>query len=350
MSRWLSTLRNPRQLSVGFVAASLAVFPAAYEGDIHQELTFVAAGQYNRCAEDTHLATLTPLEVRYIAIANANQADAAWWRRMFRWNYYNRGNQSPPKFLWLFDTRMHNHYRSTLRRLDEARDLSRRFTNLGRVINYLQDATTPVHVVPVYAARWWRFSVSDRFNGFPVDADAVTAALGDDCSSMRSTDVGFENLLVATAERTVDSVTESIPGLPVSWGGVLGTQRGFRGLRTLWQRGQQLRPRGAFPMRPRGRSAQELRACPKRPALPGVRAGTPSRRGKGDDRGHGDDAGASPRLRDPGCRASIHRATLIGIAASVSGNRWTNPRVIALQKLRGCVAGIVPQAKLLERP
>ena len=217
MSRWLSTLRNPRQLSVGIVAASLAVSPAAYEGDIHQELTFVAAGQYNRCAENTHLATLTPLEVRYIAIANANQADAAWWRRMFRWNYYNRGDQSPAKFLWLFDTRMHNHYRSTLRRLDEARDLSRRFTNLGRVINYLQDATTPVHVVPVYAARWWRFSVTDRFNGFPVDADAVTAALGDDCSSMRSTDVGFENLLVATAERTVDSVTESIPGLPVSW-------------------------------------------------------------------------------------------------------------------------------------
>ena len=194
-----------------------AASPVAYEGDIHQQLTFIAARQYNQCAEDTHLETLTPLEVRYIAIANANQADSAWWRRMFRWNYYNRGDQSSSKFLWLVDTRMHNHFRDTMRRLDEARDLSRRFTNLGRIINYLQDATTPVHVVPVYTARWWRFSVSDRFNAFPVDAEGVVAALGEDCSGVRRTDLGFENLLVATADGTIDSVTHSIPGLPVSW-------------------------------------------------------------------------------------------------------------------------------------
>ena len=214
----LLTLLVRRTFGGVFVAAVLAAGSVvAYEGDIHQELTFIAARQYNQCAEDTHLATLTPLEVRYIAIANANQADAGFWRRMFRWNYYNRGDQSSAKFLWLFDTRMHNHYRTTLRRLEEARDLSRRFTNLGRVINYVQDATTPVHVVPVYTARWWRFSISDRFNGFPVDADAVATALGEDCSAIRSTDVGFDNLLITTAERTIASVTESIPGLPVSW-------------------------------------------------------------------------------------------------------------------------------------
>ena len=214
----LAILRVRPTFGVIFVVAALvAVSPVAYEGDIHQELTFIAARQYNQCAEDTHLATLTPLEVRYIAIANANQADAAWWRRMFRWNYYNRGEQSSAKFLWIFDTRMHNHYRNTLRRLEEARDLSRRFTNLGRIINYVQDATTPVHVVPVYTARWWRLSVSDRFNAFPVDAEGVTAALGEDCSAIRSTDLGFDNLLATTAERTISSVTGSIPGLPVSW-------------------------------------------------------------------------------------------------------------------------------------
>lgn len=214
----VSKVRFRRTLRSILAAAGLvAVSSVAYEGDVHQELTFIAARQYNQCAEDTHLATLTPLEVRYIAIANANQADGAWWRRMFRWNYFNRGDQSSGRFLWVFDTRMHNHYRNTLRRLEEARDLSRRFTNLGRVINYLQDATTPVHVVPVYTTRWWRFSVSDRFNGFPVDAEAVVAALGDDCSGVRRTDVGFENLLVTTADRTINSVTEAIPGLPVSW-------------------------------------------------------------------------------------------------------------------------------------
>lgn len=200
------------------VAASLCPPVAlAYEGNIHEQLTFLAARQYNRCAEETHLATLTPLQVRYIAIANANQADAAWWRRMFRWNYYNRDDQSTGKIMWMVETRMHNHFGDTLRRLEGARDLSRRFTNLGRVINYLQDATTPAAVVPVYTARWWRFSVSDRFNAFPVDTNALTVALGEDCTAVRHADAGFDHLLVSTADRTIASVTEPIPGLPVTW-------------------------------------------------------------------------------------------------------------------------------------
>lgn len=200
------------------VAASLCPPVAeAYEGNIHEQLTFLAARQYNRCAEETHLATLTPLQVRYVAIANANQADAAWWRRMFRWNYYNRDDQSTGKIMWMVETRMHNHFGDTLRRLEGARDLSRRFTNLGRVINYLQDATTPASVVPVYTTRWWRFSVSDRFNAFPVDTDALTVALGEDCTAVRRTDAGFDRLLVDTAERTIASITEPVPGLPVTW-------------------------------------------------------------------------------------------------------------------------------------
>ena len=218
----MSGLRIGRTISglsgASVLAAAMFSAPAsAYEGEIHQQLTFIAARQYNRCAEDTHLATLTPLQVRYIAIANGNQADAAWWKKMFRWNYYNRGDQTSGKLLWVVDTRMHNQYRETLRRLNEARDLSRRFTNLGRIISYLQDATTPAHVVPIYTTRWWRLNVSDRFNGFPVDAEGVTATLADDCTGVRRTDVGFDDLLVSTAARTIASITESIPGLPVSW-------------------------------------------------------------------------------------------------------------------------------------
>ncbi|MCY3840497.1 MAG: hypothetical protein OXH09_17925, partial [Gammaproteobacteria bacterium] len=76
---YFAKVRTYGTIGSAFVAGMLvAVCPAAYEGDIHQELTFIAARQYNQCAEDTHLATLTPLEVRYIAIANANQADASW--------------------------------------------------------------------------------------------------------------------------------------------------------------------------------------------------------------------------------------------------------------------------------
>jgi len=57
----------------------------AYEGDVHQQLTFIAARQYNRCAEDTHLARLTSLQVRYVALANANQAESPWWQFRSGW-------------------------------------------------------------------------------------------------------------------------------------------------------------------------------------------------------------------------------------------------------------------------
>ena len=198
----------------------------AYEGAIHQQLTFVAAREYNRCVEDIrHSADvqrqvptrLTPLQVRYVAKANANQADRPWWQGMFRWNYYDRGRRSAGRVLWLIETRMHNRYRDTLKRLDEARDLSRRFTNLGRIVSYLQDATMPAHVVPVFTARWWRFSMADRFSTFPVDEAALNAALGDQCASVRGADGSFEELLERTAQRTIASISEPIRAMPSSW-------------------------------------------------------------------------------------------------------------------------------------
>ena len=190
---------------------------AAYEGAVHQQLTFIAARQYNQCVADTHLQRLTPLQVRYIAKANANQADEPWWQRLFRWNYYDRSQGSAGKFLWLLETRMHNSFHDTLQRLDAARDLSRRFTNLGRVVSYLQDATTPSHVVPVFTTRWWRFSTSDRLNSFAVNVDALNAAIGEDCVDVRSADGTFEKLLTETADRTLAAVLEPIRGMPSTW-------------------------------------------------------------------------------------------------------------------------------------
>ena len=190
---------------------------AAYEGHVHQQLTFIAARHYNRCVEETPLARLTPLQVRYVAQANANQADKPWWQRLFRWNYYDRSRQSPGRVLGLLETRMHATFRQTLERLREARDLGRRFTNLGRVVNHVQDATTPAHVVPVFTTRWWRFSVADRFASFAVDEKALQSALGEACASVRGADGTFEELLVSTAERTLESISEPIRGMPSSW-------------------------------------------------------------------------------------------------------------------------------------
>lgn len=199
------------------LAAGLGCGAAAYEGDIHQQLTFIAALQYNRCVDGTHLQRLTPLQVRYVAKANANQADSPWWQRLFRWNYYDRSGEVSGRVLWLLETRMHIGFADTLQRLERTRDLSRRFSSLGSVVSYVQDATTPTHVAPIFTARWWRFSVNDRFASYPVDADALSAALGDDCADVRAADGTFEALLADTAERTVASILQPIRGMPATW-------------------------------------------------------------------------------------------------------------------------------------
>ncbi len=204
-------------LAAALAAAWLQMSASAYEGAIHQQLTFFAARQYNQCVEETHLARLTSLQVRYVAMANANQAEQPWWQRMFRWNYYDRSSQSAGRILWVLETRMHDSYRESLARFKAARDLSRRFTNLGRLVNHIQDVTTPATVAPVYTARWWRFSNVDRFNAFPVDSEALGVALGDDCTAVRAADGTFEKLLVDTAERTIESITTPMRGMPSDW-------------------------------------------------------------------------------------------------------------------------------------
>ena len=199
--------------------AVLTLFAAAYvggyEGDTHQQITFLAARQFNACV-GVDTPRLTPLEVRYVARANADQADKGFWRKMFRWNYYDRAGEAG-RFLWMVETRMNRHYSEVTQRLASEQELPERFSDLGRVVSYLQDATSPAHVVPIYTGRWWRLSLTDRFNNYPVDVDALTATLANDCTAVRGADISWEQLLAGVAERTVGAVQEVIPGLPVGW-------------------------------------------------------------------------------------------------------------------------------------
>ena len=203
--------------ALALVAAVLGSSAFAYEGEIHQQLTFIAARHYNQCVEDTREALLTPLQVRYIAKANAAQADRSWWRRLFRWNYYDRSEQSAGRVLWLLETRMHASFRDSLERLDDAQDLGRQFTSLGRVVNHVQDATTPSFVAPIFTTRWWRFNIGDRFASFPVDGEALSEPQPEMCAEVRAADGSFETILTATAERTLASIREPIRGMPATW-------------------------------------------------------------------------------------------------------------------------------------
>ena len=190
---------------------------AAYEPALHQQFTFIAAKQLNRCLEGSSLPRLTPLQVRYIAKSDVAQAQGSWFGQL-RWGYYDRSAQGQKKLLWLIDTRLHDHFHELEDELSAAQDMGDKYSDLGYVANYLQNMTSPAHVVPVYFTRWWRLSLSDRFDSYPVDDAALEAALNTDCEALlQAPDLPPGELLRDTASATLLAVQRRIDSLPTTW-------------------------------------------------------------------------------------------------------------------------------------
>lgn len=211
-----------RGLQLVIAVLGLAGLPqpaSAYEGAVHQELTFLAARSLNACIAEQRLTArpLTPLQVRYVAKTNRRQAQRNLFGRMFRWHYYDRAEQRDRSLLWLVDTRLHGHFRELAERLERPRTEASFFSDLGRIANYVQDVTSPAHAVPVYTGRFWRFSLSDRFNGFRVDKDALAAELESACEDALPLPQSFEAVLREVADSTLSAVNAPITGMPAQW-------------------------------------------------------------------------------------------------------------------------------------
>lgn len=191
----------------------------AYEGPLHQELTFIAARAYNSCIDQERLPAqaLTPLQVRYIAKTNRRQAQSNFFTRMFRWNYYDRAEHSARSWLWLIDTRFHAHFREINERLLRPRSQAAFFSDLGRVVNYVQDVTSPAHSVPVYTGRFWRFSLTDRFDAFDIDRATLAASLDDACEQALNVPGSFQDILAQSAATTLAAVRAPVAGMPTQW-------------------------------------------------------------------------------------------------------------------------------------
>jgi len=190
----------------------------AYEAEIHQQLTFIAARQLNRCMQaDSQVPLLSALETRYIAKANVAQAEPNLFVRMFRWPYYNRADQTNRSTLGVIDTRFHDHFKALLRNIEDAKSRRQQLRELGRVINYVQDVSSPAHAVPVYTGRWWRLSMGDRFDRYRLRSERVKHAAQSLCGALLSRAVSLSAVLADAAQETIHAVQEPIAGFPTTW-------------------------------------------------------------------------------------------------------------------------------------
>jgi hypothetical protein len=204
--------------AVAFAGAVFVQPGAAYDADLHQELTFLAAKHLNRCLDGTAIPRITPLQVRYVAKSAIAQSGGGWFSGFFRSDYYDRAAQQNRELLWLFDTRLHGRFDLLDAQLKKDRAEPAQYSDLGRLVGYLQIVTSPAHVVPVNFSRWWRLSFSDRFDGYPIDGDAVEAAVADECNQLlTSPPPDLEQVLTATASSTLRAVQRHIDALPTTW-------------------------------------------------------------------------------------------------------------------------------------
>lgn len=212
--------RPPGNAAAGWYLSLLLFWSglaSGYEPAVHQKLTFHAAKLFNSCAEQAGSRAFTPLQVRYIANANVALADSNFLVRMFRWSYYDRDAQHERSALWLINTRMHGHFNRLVEAFDAADEPEDRYRFLGGIAGYLQLMTSPARVVPVYTVRFWRWSFSDRFDNYRMDDEALEQALDDDCGFLQDPPENFQQLLVETADATLQAVRSPIGGLPATW-------------------------------------------------------------------------------------------------------------------------------------
>lgn len=222
-SRWPRRSRSATVLRrCAVLLAALAGLQAgavrAYDSDAHQRLTFYAAKLLNRCLESSDVAPLTPLQVRFIATSNMGLANSNFLVRFFRWSYFDFDTGDDRRFLWLINTRFVEHFEEVADEVRSAADPVARYQALGRIVSYVQLVTSPSRALPVYSARFWRWSFADRFDGYPLEGDALEAAIdADACAFLDPAPRSYREILREVAVDTLAAVRAPIGGLPTTW-------------------------------------------------------------------------------------------------------------------------------------
>jgi hypothetical protein len=217
----VAAIRQAGSLAVLAALLSLPVVAAAYEPQVHQRLTFYAAKVLNRCLDGSDVAPLTPLQVRAIANSNMGLANSNALVRFFRWGYYDVADRRDRKLLWLINTRFLDHFDEVVRDLADAEDEAQRYREFGRIVSYVQLVSSPSRAVPIYTARFWRWSFGDRFDSYRINEAALEAALEADlaagCELLVKPPPSYRAVLEEVAGDTLRAVRAPIDGLPATW-------------------------------------------------------------------------------------------------------------------------------------
>lgn len=209
------------------MVAGLALSDQArsYEPETHREITYLAAKVLTRCLVDAPAQTghapteplFTPLEIRAVANASARHAGGGAWGRPFRWQYYDPLDRPGGMVDWVVSTRFNPEFADDMARLARQPARDRALNVLGRVVGHVQLVTAPARALPVFAPRFWRGSLGDRFDQYPLQVAALEARLDANCDALAQLPPDLPTLLAATADETRRAIDGAVGGFPTTW-------------------------------------------------------------------------------------------------------------------------------------
>ena len=208
-----------RSLPRSFLFALLCcVSPSlvAYDASVHQSLTFLAAKQVQRCLPP-EAQPFTALEVRAIAASAADEVGGGALGRPFRWQYYDPIEREEGWLDLAVSTRLNGAFAADLERLARRPVRERALRVLGRVVGRIQLVTAPVRALPVFAPRFWRGNLTDRFEQYPVREAMLEARLAEFCGELEQPLPDLDSLLAQTAAETRSAVDAPLGGFPATW-------------------------------------------------------------------------------------------------------------------------------------
>lgn len=214
-----------------FVALTIAVavFSSrlcySFDGSVHEQITYASIAVFNECLElEPEFKAIYEIQSKELqeAMATKNKNEDGtlftYHIRFGNWHFYNTNDVS--------DSGWPNHFMGKIfakiiKKFDKAlsagKPLEDLYVKASSVMHYIQDVSSPPHVVPVYHWKILGMGVVEPFDGFELnEKDRMTYRNKLDvtpgqCRVLMAGDSNLKNILANDALETLAVIDKKIP-------------------------------------------------------------------------------------------------------------------------------------------
>lgn len=197
----------------------------AFDGTVHNRMTSAAIETFNYCLKQNKPEHQSKYEITGDALKSAiarkdQNEDGVFYNpaslatRYANWHFYNQSNMAEPWYLKRFLDRIFSRRITQLNdAISDGKPLPDQYIKAGSVMHYVQDASSPPHVAPVYHWKIGKLGIKEPFDGYqPVkksypDNQDLTQ---EQCQELLKGDVDLKVILKNDAEKTLAGLGQDI--------------------------------------------------------------------------------------------------------------------------------------------